>query len=170
MKDIFLKIVKNKKIVFLFFILYNFCCDIRDNFFVCSYLNKNLLCFKLNLFFLFYLVILFLVFFYMYYNSNNYLFNIDFLAFSYKFLFFSKSLVFTFFNFCFSYVKYFYSIFLYTVTNNFLYLFFKRITLNLFSLKTWFPVFKRHSYYGLFKANRQKWVEIRSENTNRIKY
>lgn len=46
---------------------------------------------------------------------------------------------------------------------------FKSIT-GLTKSVNWYPIFKRHSIFGYYRINRQRWVELKSEEINYIKY
>lgn len=48
------------------------------------------------------------------------------------------------------------------------------VTLNLLKNKlvqiSWYPIFKRHSIFGFYRISRQRWVELKTEEVNYLKY
>ena len=103
-----------------------------------------------------------------YYNvvcdvSKSDSFNRLYLVFFYKVSFIKNFLLFSvfdyFFNFFFFFIKFFFNKFLFLKEFFFI-----------FSNNVWYPVFKRHSYFGLFRVSRDKWIDLKTENLNFYKH
>lgn len=72
-------------------------------------------------------------------------------------------------------ISYIYNWYLNFFKYNFSNLFISRFILNKLLLENvkpinWYPIFKRHSIFGYYRINRQRWVELKSEEINYIKY
>ena len=100
---------------------------------------------------------------------NNYVFSNNFnnMFLNYLYYFFNIIALKTVFNHILSWIILFFSW-------NFKSLYFIKFLINIFSVSVkkinWYPVFKRHSIFGYYRINRQRWVELKSEEVNYIKY
>ena len=100
---------------------------------------------------------------------NNYVFSNNFnnMFLNYLYYFFNIIALKTVFNYILSWIILFFSW-------NFKSLYFIKFLINIFSVSVkkinWYPVFKRHSIFGYYRINRQRWVELKSEEVNYIKY
>ena len=89
--------------------------------------------------------------------------------FIYRFIYFSKTLIFLFFNYAFNYVVFLFNFYFFKLFNNLLFNILREVYYSFF-VCLWYPIFRRLSYFGYFRSNRQKWIEINNENINRLKY
>jgi len=48
--------------------------------------------------------------------------------------------------------------------------YFFNILLKKISVVSWYTIFKRHSIFGFYRISRQRWVELKSEELNFLKY
>ncbi len=168
-RSIIVRLFKDWNVIFLFFFIYNFCLDVRTNALISTFISKGFFFLKLNSFFLFFFFILIFVLILKFLYKKSYSYNTEFLSFSYRYVYFTSTLIILFFNYLLSFLSYFLNSFLSYFLNSFFYNSLIELYKLLFSF-TWFPVFRRLSYFGLFRANRQKWTEINNENINRLKY
>ena len=168
-RSIIIKLLKDFNVLFLFFFLYNFCLDIRTNLLVCTFIDKDLFVLKLNVFFILFVVLLTLILVFKFFYSFKYSFNGDYLSFIYRFTYFSKTLIFLFFNYAFNYVVFLFNFYFFKLFNNLLFNILREVYYSFF-VCLWYPIFRRLSYFGYFRSNRQKWIEINNENINRLKY
>ena len=104
-----------------------------------------------------------------YFNSNNYLTNNNYNGILLQLLYSIYNIV--SFKVVFSYLMSWYSIFFkYTLNNFFVFRFILNSLQNFTKVVSWYPIFKRHSVFGYYRINRQRWVELKSEEINYIKY
>jgi len=164
-------LIKNINFYFLFFFIYSFCIDVRSNFLVCSFFRGNVVFTDFGIF-LFYFLITFLFLFFIFYFLNLVKSNLnyDYLLFLYRNYYIRNISLLALFSYLFNNLR-FYFIFFYNIfIKSFIFSFFLEIFSILFNKYYWYPIFKRHSYFGLYRHLRQKWVEVKCEEINRLKY
>lgn len=170
-KQSILYLVKNINFYFLVLFVYSFCVDVRVNLFICSFIRTNIIFANFATFIFFFILTFFVLFILVYwFKYTCSLVNSDWLVFMYRFYYLYNISFLSLFSYIFD-VVFFYFIFLYRLyKNSIFYLFFYNLFLNFFSTNLWYPIFKRHSYFGYFRSMRQKWGEIKTEEVNRLKY
>jgi len=189
LKNKFLFFIKLINLKFVFNVIFWYICldclinEELNNFFLCSFLT-NLLLFVnpfnsfifLSIYFLISLkdkIILFIKFFINFrinkktkiiLDSNNYN-NLFLVAMYYSYNKVSFKINFTYiFNWFITFIKF-------NFINNFFFIkyIFNNIIL-IFSPISWYTIFKRHSIFGFYRISRQRWVELKTEEVNFIKY
>ena len=167
----FLYLVRNLNFYFLLVFLYSFCTSVRSNLLVCSFIRTNIIYADFGFFIVFFLIvytILFIIFFFL--NIVKSVNNYDWLLFLYRNYFLFNLSFLTLLSYIFDTFK-FYILWLFSVFKNlFFFNFFIEIFNFIFNQSFWYPIFKRHSYFGYFRSMRQKWVEVKSEEVTRFKY
>ena len=166
-----LYLLKNVNFYFLVLFVYSFCVDVRINFFVCSFIRSNIIFLNLIYFtFYFILTFLFLYILSFYTNYTRSIVNSDWLVLMYrKYYIFNVSI--------FGLISYFFDLIRYCMLgiynlykHSFLFSVIFSLFSKLFSTNLWFPLFKRHSYFGYFRSMRQRWGDVKTEEANRLKY
>jgi hypothetical protein len=93
-------------------------------------------------------------------NFNNILLSFNYYVLGLEFI---KSILSYIYSLYFFYVKY-------ILKNLFLTNYLFNTITKLVTKVSWYPIFKRHSVFGYYRINRQRWVELKSEEMNYIKY
>jgi hypothetical protein len=93
-------------------------------------------------------------------NFNNILLSLNYYTLNLEFIKSTLSYVCSLYFF---YIKY-------TFNNLFLTNYILFVASKLTTKISWYPIFKRHSIFGYYRINRQRWVELKSEEINYIKY
>ena len=171
LKRSFFYLLKNINFYFLMIFLYSFCTSVRSNLLVCSFIRNSVIYADFGFFiklFLFSYLCLFIVFYLLNLvkNVNNY----DWLLFTYRNYFVTNLSVLTIISYVYDTIKFFFFWLFYSFRSVFLVTLFNEVFCKIFSTNYWYPLFKRHSYFGYFRSMRQKWVEVKSEEITRFKY
>lgn len=104
-----------------------------------------------------------------YFNYNNYLVNDNYNNIIIS-LFYTMYNIISF-KVVLSYlIDWYFAFFRYTFKNSYIFRFTLSRLQNFFKIISWYPIFKRHSVFGYYRINRQRWVELKSEEINYIKY
>lgn len=167
----FFYLIRNVNFYFLMIFLYSFCTSVRSNILVCSFIRNSVIYADLGFFIGFFLIAYILLFICFYYlnivkSVNNY----DWLLFLYRNYFVFNVSVLTLISYLVNTIK-FYVFWVFSLISN---LFIFNLILEIINVVSsqsfWYPIFKRHSYFGYFRSMRQKWVEVKSEEVTRFKY
>lgn len=170
-KQSVLYLVKNINFYFSVLFLYSFCADVRSNWAICSFIRTNIIFSNFTLFILYFIftfVILYGLAYYFKYTRS--IVNGDWLVFLYRSLYLVNVPLLSLVSYLFDVVSFYFFYFLRLYRSSFVLLFFSTFFSKLFSTHYWYPLFKRHSYFGYFRAMRQRWGEVKSEEMNRLKY
>jgi hypothetical protein len=167
----FIYLIRNVNFYFLVIFLYSFCTSVRSNLLVCSFIRNNVIYADFGFFIIFFLIVYTLLFILFYSlnivkNVNNY----DWLLFLYRNYFIFNLSILTLVSYIFDTFRFFGFWLLSFFKSSFFFNFLREIFNNIFCQTYWYPIFKRHSYFGYFRSMRQKWVEVKSEEINRFKY
>jgi hypothetical protein len=112
-------------------------------------------------------IILFLLFYFLKSNKNS--LTYDWIVYTYRIYYVYNTYVLNLISYFFDLSKFYFLNFIYFYKNSFI----DNLILELFYSRysfVWSPLFKRHSYFGYNRSMRQKWIDIKSEEVNRIKY
>lgn len=164
-------LIKNINFYFLVFFVYSFCVDVRSNFLVCSFFRSNVVFVDFGIFLFYFLITFFILFlFFFYLNTIKSNLTYDYLLFLYRSYFLKNLSFFSLIVYLFNNIRFYFLNFYYRFIKSFFFNFFVEIFNFIFNKYYWYPIFKRHSYFGLYRNLRQKWTEVKSEEVNRLKY
>ena len=171
LKKSFFYLIRNINFYFLIIFIYSFCTSVRSNLLVCSFIRNNVIYADFGFFIFYFLFVYFVLFFIFYFlNIVNTVNNYDWLLFMYRNYFLFNLSILTLISYLYDTAKFYAYWLFFSVKNVFFFSFFSEIFFRLFSQSYWYPIFKRHSYFGYFRSMRQKWVEVKSEEITRFKY
>ncbi len=167
----FIYLIKNINFYFFMIFLYSFCADVRANWAVCSFIRTNIIFSNFLSFILYFFCTFFVLFCLVYYfRCTSSIVNSDWLVALYRAMYVSNIPFLTLVSYIFDVLanSLFYFLRVYgdslfiTAIFNFIAKF--------FSVNYWYPLYKRHSYFGYFRSMRQRWGEVKTEEVNRLKY
>ncbi len=170
-KQSFLYLIRNINFYFSVLFLYSFCTDVRSNLAVCSFIRTNII-FSGFTYFLFYFIftffILYCIVYYVKYTCS--VVNSDWLVLLYRNCYLTNVSFASLLSYLFDSFVFYFFYFLRLYRNSFVFITIYSAIVNFFSTNYWYPLYKRHSYFGYFRAMRQRWGEVKSEEVNRLKY
>ncbi len=164
-------LIKNVNFYFFMLFLYSFCADVRANWAICSFIRTNIIFSNFTHFILYFIFTFFILYFLAYYfKCTRSIVNGDWLIAIYRAFYISNTPFLAIVSYIFDLAVYYFLYFFRLYSNSIIAIFFSSVISRLFSINYWYPLYKRHSYFGYFRSMRQKWGELKTEEVNRLKY
>ncbi len=164
-------LIKNINFYFSVLFLYSFCADVRANWAVCSFIRTNIIFSNFTYFILYFIFTFFILYcLAYYYRCTASLVNGDWLVFLYRAYYLVNTPVLSLVSYIFDLAIHYFSYFVRLYQSSMITIFVYNIISGFFSANYWYPLYKRHSYFGYFRSMRQKWGEVKTEEINRLKY
>jgi len=166
-----LYLIKNINFYFLLIFVYSFCIDVRSNFIICSFIRTNIIFASFGGFILYFILTFISLYLVVYYsNFTRSIVNADWLVFLYRTMYTLGLSPLFLVSYLFDFVLFYVFRFFNAYKNSLVFVVFFELFSGFFKSNYWYPLFKRHSYYGYFRSMRQRWGEIKTEEFNRLKY
>ncbi len=170
-KQSVLYLVKNLNFYFLVLFVYSFCADVRSNWAICSFIRTNIIFSNFVFFILYFILTFFVLYLLVYYiKYTRSIVNGDWLVLLYRSFYLFNISFLSLVSYLFDLFYFYFLYFIRVYRNSFIYLFLFSFFGKFFSVNYWYPLYKRHSYFGYFRSMRQRWGEVKTEEVNRLKY
>lgn len=166
-----LYLVKNVNFYFLLLVVYSFCVDVRNNWLVCSFIRTNIIFVdfvSFSLYFTLTFLVLYVITYFTKYTSS--IVNGDWLILLYRYTYIVALSPLALLSYILDTITFYVLYITRLYSNSFIFLLTSNLLSRIVSVNYWYPLFKRHSYFGYFRSMRQRWGEVKSEEVNRIKY